>query len=111
VVLSRCLPAVVTLGFRGADPQIIRRPLDRAPAPLDHGDRTKHAVEILAVEFCQQLTEGDALLATVQLGCGSRCRASPPFLTSSWSWPRSIARSQVRQAAVSDAMPGAPRTW
>jgi hypothetical protein len=65
VPLSSCLPAVVAVGFGGADPEIVRRPTDRAPAPLDDGDRFEHTIQVFAVELREHLTERDSLLAAV----------------------------------------------
>ena len=58
----------VLLGLGGADPEIVRRSRGRDLAPLDHGDRLKHAVQVLAVELGEQLAERDPLLAAVELG-------------------------------------------
>ena len=112
----RSTPAVVLLmvSFGGADPEIVRGPGARASAPLDHGDRFKHAVQVFAIELGEQLAQRDALLLTIELGCHLEQQpltGLADVLTSRSSWPMSIARSLVRQAAVSDAMPGAPRTW
>jgi hypothetical protein len=73
-----------------------------------------HSIEILVVEFGEQLSERGARLPAVDLGWHferSSCRTSPLSLTSCSSGARSIEWSVVRQAAVSDAMLGATRTW
>jgi hypothetical protein len=57
------------LGLRSADPEVLRRLWDRELAPLDDSDRLEDAIEVLAVELDEQLTERHVLLPTVELCC------------------------------------------
>lgn len=56
-------------GFGSAYPEVVGGSRDPDPAPLDHGDRIEHAIEVLTVQLAEQLAERHPLLTAVQLGC------------------------------------------
>ena len=108
-------PPLLIVALGGGDPEIAGRSRARGWAPLEHRDRVEHAVQVLAVQLREQLAERDPLLAAgkarLRPRTGAVVGALAVALDEPFSRPISIARSVVRHAAVSDAIPGAPRTW